>query len=304
MSDARVRVHDQEESTAGEAVAGMLLNGLGGSDRPLTFPPQLVANQPLALVLHEGGRAAMCNRCKRGRPLDAAYGSGGALWLRDLALAVWLQAGLAARCNHLDPTRVSLPGDSGPARAAHAMASPPGSATEHRPALPQAGCARMVSQAGGVPLLRPSGEGKAAETQSFQERAHARLATLQGSPSPRSWGADAQLSTAEQATTLAPLGFRTRSRGTRGRVALPRHARSASRWAPMAWPRGGWWDGHRQPLRGLRRVARKPVSVQRRRSTNSACPCQRSVLSPQARRHRPWQRWPTPGALTRGSPRS
>lgn len=36
MLDARLGLHDQEESTAGEAVAGMLLNGLGFSDRPLT----------------------------------------------------------------------------------------------------------------------------------------------------------------------------------------------------------------------------------------------------------------------------
>jgi hypothetical protein len=30
-------LHDQEEITAGEAVAGMILNGLGFSDRPLTL---------------------------------------------------------------------------------------------------------------------------------------------------------------------------------------------------------------------------------------------------------------------------
>ena len=37
MIDARLLVHDQEEITAGEAVAGVILNGLGFSDRPLTF---------------------------------------------------------------------------------------------------------------------------------------------------------------------------------------------------------------------------------------------------------------------------
>ena len=40
MLDARLGLHDQEEITAGEAVAGMILNGLGFSDRPLTLTPQ------------------------------------------------------------------------------------------------------------------------------------------------------------------------------------------------------------------------------------------------------------------------
>jgi hypothetical protein len=35
MIDARWLLHDQEESSAGEAVAGMILNGLGCSNRPL-----------------------------------------------------------------------------------------------------------------------------------------------------------------------------------------------------------------------------------------------------------------------------
>ena len=39
MIDARLGLHDQEEITAGEAVAGMILNGLGFSDRPLTLTP-------------------------------------------------------------------------------------------------------------------------------------------------------------------------------------------------------------------------------------------------------------------------
>ena len=62
MIDARLLVHDQEEITAGEAVAGMILNGLGFSDRPLTLTPQFFANKPLDLLFHEGVRAEMFNR--------------------------------------------------------------------------------------------------------------------------------------------------------------------------------------------------------------------------------------------------
>ena len=70
MIDARLLVHDQEEITAGEAVAGMILNGLGFSDRPLTLPPQFFAHKPLDLLLHDGVRSEMFNRFKLGRTLD------------------------------------------------------------------------------------------------------------------------------------------------------------------------------------------------------------------------------------------
>ena len=70
MIDARLGHHDQEESTAGEAVAGMILNGLGFSDRPLTVTPQFFANKPLDLLFQEGVRAEMFNRFPLGRTLD------------------------------------------------------------------------------------------------------------------------------------------------------------------------------------------------------------------------------------------
>jgi len=58
--------------------------------------------------------------------------------LSALALAVWAQDGMAERCTHRDTTSCSLPGDSGPARDAHAMARTYGSAKEHRPDVQQA----------------------------------------------------------------------------------------------------------------------------------------------------------------------
>src|SRR5713101_8475416 len=138
MIDARLLVHDQEEITAGEAVAGMILNGVGFSDRPLTFTPQFFANKPLALLCHEGVRAEMCNRFKLGRTLDDAYGYGCDLVLSALALSVCLQEGIDARFTHLDTTSFSLTGDSGPDRDEHAIAITHGYAKDHRPDLTQA----------------------------------------------------------------------------------------------------------------------------------------------------------------------
>jgi hypothetical protein len=98
------------------------------------------------------------------------------------------------------------------------MALTPGDATAPRPALNQAVFARMVSPAGGVPWRRQRREGHASDPQMFQARAHALLAPFRASPHPCSWGADANLYTAEKAPNLAKLGWITRLPGARTRV--------------------------------------------------------------------------------------
>ena len=40
LIDARISPEAKEEITTGEAIAGMILNGLGFSDRPLSLTPQ------------------------------------------------------------------------------------------------------------------------------------------------------------------------------------------------------------------------------------------------------------------------
>jgi hypothetical protein len=72
----------------------------------------------------------------------------------------------------------------------------------------------MVSQDGGVPVMRKRWDGHASDPQMFPERAQALLATCKGSPSPRSLVADATLYPEEHAPTLAPLGFLPRIPGT------------------------------------------------------------------------------------------
>jgi hypothetical protein len=73
MIATRLMPDDQEESTPGEAMAGMLLNGVGFANRPLSLPPQFFANTPLDLLFREGVRAERLNRFKLGRTLDEVY---------------------------------------------------------------------------------------------------------------------------------------------------------------------------------------------------------------------------------------
>ena len=210
MIDARLVPDEQEEITPGEAVAGMILTGLGFANRPLSFTPQFFANTPLDLLWRGGVHAEMCNRFTLGRTLDEVSAYGGDLLLSELAVAVWTQEGIDRRFNHLDTPSFALSGDSVPDSDEHAMTITHGSSKDHRPDWKQAVLALLVSQDGGVPLVSKSWDGHASDTQIFQERAAARMATLTRAPTPRYLVADAKLYHEDNAANLRQLGFITR----------------------------------------------------------------------------------------------
>jgi len=62
LINARLMPNAQAVLTPGEAVVGMMLNGLGFATRPLSLTPQFFANKPLDLLFHEGLAAEHFNR--------------------------------------------------------------------------------------------------------------------------------------------------------------------------------------------------------------------------------------------------
>ena len=210
MINARLVPDAQEVLTPGEAVAGMILNGLGFANRPLSLTPQFFANKPLDLLFHEGLAAEHFNRFKLGRTLDEAYTYGCDALFQELALAVCAQEGIDQRFNHLDTTSFSLTGEYVPDSDEHAMTITHGDSKDHRPDLKQAVVELLVSQAGGVPFVSQRWDGNTSDTQIFQERAAALIATFQRFPTPRYVVADSKLYTEDNATTLQSLGCITR----------------------------------------------------------------------------------------------
>jgi transposase len=214
MIDARLVPDEQEEITPGEAVAGMILNGLGFAHKPLTLTPQFFANKPLDLLLRAGVHAEMFNRFKLGRTLDEIHTYGCDLLFSELALAVCAQERVEHRFSHLDTTSFSLHGDYVPESDIQAICITHGYSKDHRPDLKQAVLELLVSQDGGVPLVSKSWDGNTSDTQIFKERTEALLAAFTSSPTPRYLVADAKLYTEDTAATLAKLGFITRIPGT------------------------------------------------------------------------------------------
>jgi transposase len=317
MLDSRLVPDEQEVITPGEAVAGMILNGLGFTHRPLSLTPQFFANKPLDLLLHDGVEAEMFHRFKLGRTLEEVQAYGCDLLFSELALAVCTRERIDQRFNHRDTTRFSLSGDYVPASDAQAITITHGSAKDHRPDLKQAVLALLVSQDGGVPFVSQSWDGHASDTKIFQERAGALLATFQASPVPRYLVADAQRYTEDNAANLAKLGCITRMPGTlklvtqvitqalqwtRGTAWLRRSAITVSRYATTAWPNGGWWCRRRRPLSGLKPASTRRVSAHPQPSTNNFCTCTPHATQRLRLRRRPWPPWPHRGAIIRWPP--
>jgi transposase len=218
MINARLVPDAQEVLTPGEAIAGMILNGLGFANRPLSLTPQFFAHTPLDLLFREGICAEMFNRFKLGRTLDEAHAYGCDLLFQELALTVCAQEGINLRFNHLDTTSFSLSGEYVPESDEQAITITHGYSRDHRPDLKQAVLELMVAQDGGVPFVSKSWDGNTSDIAVFQERAQALLAAFKNAPSPRYLIADSKLYHEDQASNLQQLGFITRIPNTLGAV--------------------------------------------------------------------------------------
>ena len=234
MIDARIMPDDQEDITTGEAVAGMILNGLGFSDRPMSLTPQFFANKPIALLFRAGVTAEHFNRFKLGRSLDKVFTYGCDTLFSEVALAVCQQEGIALTFNCLDTTSFALTGAYVPETDTQAIAITHGYSKDHRPDLKQAVLELMVSQDGGVPFLSQSWDGDASDTVVFKERCEALIAQFAASESPRYLIADAKLYTEANAPNLARLPFITR---------IPETLKVTQQLIAQAWAWGEW-----QPL--------------------------------------------------------
>lgn len=210
MIDRRLMPDAQERITPGEAVAGMILNGLGFAHRPLSLTPQFFANKPLDLLFHQGIDAGMFNRFKLGRTLDEASAYGCDLLFEELAFSLCAQEGIELRFNHLDTTSFALTGEYVPDSDEHAIRITHGYSKDHRPDLKQAVLELMVSQDGGVPFVSQCWDGNTSDTQVFQKRTEALMRAFKDAPMPRYLVADAKLYCEDNAVHLAQLGFITR----------------------------------------------------------------------------------------------
>jgi len=111
LIDQRLGIYLDELITAGETVAGMIINGLGFSNKPLSLTPLFFEQAPLSLLFREGVKADDFNRFKLGRTLDRCFDYGTELLFSEISLNVCQQEKVETHFNSLDTTSFTLSGD-------------------------------------------------------------------------------------------------------------------------------------------------------------------------------------------------
>ncbi|WP_435274932.1 IS1634 family transposase [Psychrobium sp. nBUS_13] len=203
---------DKQEITPGEAVKGMIMNGLGFANRPLSLSPQFFDNLPLEHLFREGVEASHFNRHKLGRTLDQCFDFGCENLFSMVAHQACELENVDLTFNSLDTTSHSLTGeyaydedgcDENVIKITH------GHSKAHRPDLKQVVQEIIVSQDGGVPLACKNWDGNSADTAVFKERSKALVSEFKKSKAPRYLVADCKLYHSKNAEFLAQLLFIT-----------------------------------------------------------------------------------------------
>ncbi|MCP4458355.1 MAG: IS1634 family transposase, partial [Cytophagales bacterium] len=210
LIDSHLGHYEDETLSAGETVAGMILNGLGFSNKPLSLTPLFFQNCPLSLLFREGVNADDFNRFKIGRVLDRLHNFGTEALFSHIAVDVCEQEHVDFRFNHLDTSAFSLTGEYLPDSDEQAISITHGHSKDHRPDLKQVMLEMMVTQDGGIPTLFKSLDGNSSDNTVFQERAAALIKEFEQSETPRYIVADCKVYTRNNAQNLSKLLFVTR----------------------------------------------------------------------------------------------
>ena len=164
---------DADEMSPGEAVAAMIINGLGFTDRPLSLTPQFFLQVPVDLLLRDGLTAEQINRHKLGRVLDQLHDAGvSELFTRAAEIAA-TKEGVDTSAQVNDTTSFSVTGVYDQDSDEHEIRIKHGFSKDHRPDLKQVIHELVVSCDGGVPLHLQSHDGNSSDSKIFQERVKA-----------------------------------------------------------------------------------------------------------------------------------
>lgn len=214
LIDESIHQDEQQEITTGEAVKGMIMNGLGFSNRPLSLTPQFFTNLPMEHLFRKGVQASHFNRHKLGRTLDQCHTFGCESLFALLSHQACEKEGVNTQFHSLDTTSFSLSGqyqqaqddngDEHPVQITH------GYSKDHRSDLKQVVQEMIVSQDSGIPLACKTWNGNASDNQIFKERTQALISTFNNSSMPNYLVADSKLYHRDNARFLSQLTFITR----------------------------------------------------------------------------------------------
>jgi transposase len=209
MINKHIGLDDQEEISAGEVIAGMILNGLGFVSRPLMLTPQFFENKALEILFRDGVEAEHFNRHKIGRVLDRIADYGCEKLFGIIALEACRRENVEMKFGHSDTTSHSLTGDYDSDSDTERITVTYGHSKAKRPDLKQVVQELVTSQDGGIPFMTKVWSGNASDSVVLRERAKAIMEEFRKS-SNRYLVADSKLYSEETSKTLNKINFITR----------------------------------------------------------------------------------------------
>lgn len=234
MIDERIPPDEQEEISAGEAVGGMILNGLGFSQRPISLTPQFFENKPLEILFRDGVEASHFNRFKLGRSLDDVFDYGASSMFSEIAASVCMNECIDLKFNSLDTSSFSLTGKYIPDTDEQGIRITHGYSKDHRPDLKQAVLELMVSQDGGVPTFSKCWNGNASDNKIFKERTAALIEQFKTGESPRYIILDSKGYTKDNSYNLKFIPFITRApKSLKAENTIVKQALHFEQWQPI-----------------------------------------------------------------------
>ncbi len=170
LIDSHFENDEQENISTGEAIAGMIINGLGFTQLPMTLTPKFFENKPLDILFREGMQASYFNRFKLGRALDDVHQYGIEALFSKIALHVCEEEGIKMNYSHSDTSSFSLTGEHLPDSDENAILITHGYSKDHRPDLKQAVPELVVTQDGAIPFICQCHGGNASDNTVFRDR--------------------------------------------------------------------------------------------------------------------------------------
>jgi len=208
--DARFPQSETESISTGEAIAGMVMSGLGFSDSPMSLTPEFFKDKPLDRLFRVGVKADEFNRFKLGRSLDKVFDYGCDILFSELALEACQSEGVDTSQCHLDTTTFSLSGQYLPDSDEQEIEIVYGYSKAKRPDLKQAVLEMMVSSDGRVPMVSKSWSGNESDSKIFQKRLAALASEMSKGEPPSLLVADSKLYSKDNASFFNQISFLTR----------------------------------------------------------------------------------------------
>lgn len=206
-----IGVDTREEITTGEAVAGMILNGLGFVSKPLSLSPVFFKSKALELLFKPGIKAENFNSSKLSKSLDKVRAFGLERLFFILSSSACSKAGVNVSSQGLDTTTLSLHGEYDTESDEHTINVAHGYSKDRRPDLKQIVQELVVSQDGGVPLMMKTWDGNASDSEVFKQRTKEVINNLNKLELKDNYLiADSKLYTSENAENLSKINFITR----------------------------------------------------------------------------------------------